>query len=112
MAIRDRKKVDEKIMRQVKEEKKPRELRRLSRKELLELLLEQKRRADQLEQRVTELEAMLQNRDITIQKAGSIAEAALQINEVFAAADAAARQYVMNVRRLAGQASEQHEERK
>ena len=76
------------------------ELRHLKRQEILELLLEQTRRADTLEQHVKELEEQLENRDITVRKAGTLAEAALQINKVFEAADAAARQYYMNVQRL------------
>ena len=86
-----------------------RELRHLKRQEILELLLEQTRRADALEQRVKELEEQLENRDITVRKAGTLAEAALQINEVFAAADAAARQYYMNVRRLTDLTMRQNE---
>ena len=99
------------------------ELRHLKRQEILELLLEQTRRADTLEQRVKELEQhikeleqhvkeleeQLENRDITVRKAGTLAEAALQINEVFAAADAAARQYYMNVMRLTDLAMKQNE---
>ena len=83
------------------------ELRHLKRQEILELLLVQTKRANKLEkrvneltERVNELEEQLESREITVQRAGSLAEAALQINEVFAAADAAARQYVMNVQRL------------
>ena len=76
------------------------ELRHLKRQEILELLLEQTRRADTLEQHIKELEEQLENRDITVRKAGTLAEAALQINKVFEAADAAARQYYMNVQRL------------
>lgn len=85
------------------------ELRHLKRQELLELLLEQTRRADALELRVKELEEELENREITVRKAGTLAEAALQINEVFAAADAAARQYYMNVRRLTDLTMRQNE---
>ena len=88
------------------------ELRHLKRQELLELLLEQTRRANQLEQRVNELEKQLENRNITLQKAGSLAEAALRLNEVFEAADAAARQYVMNVRRLVDLEIKQHGNKK
>ena len=92
------------------------ELQHLKRQEILELLLEQTRRADtlehrvkELEQHVKELEEQLENRDITVRKAGTLAEAALQINEVFAAADAAARQYYMNVMRLTDLTIKQNE---
>ena len=81
---------------------KRKELKRLSRSELLELLLEQTKRADELETRVTELEQKLEDRSLMVSQAGSLAEAALKINQVFEAADAAARQYLDNVRRTAG----------
>ncbi len=45
--------------------------------------------------------AQLEHKNIEILKAGSLAEAALRLNQVFEAADAAARQYLDNVRRLA-----------
>ena len=92
------------------------ELRHLKRQEILELLLEQTRRADtleqhvkELEQHIKELEEQLENRDITVRKAGTLAEAALQINKVFEAADAAARQYYMNVMRLTDLTMKQNE---
>ena len=73
------------------------ELRRLSRAELLEMLLMLKEENEKLKQ----AEAQLQNRRIMIKEAGSIAEAALQLNDVFAAADRAVQQYLENVRCMA-----------
>ena len=90
---------------------KEKDLKHLSRGELLELLLEQTRRANSLEKRVEELEEQLRNRAIIIEEAGSLAEAALQINQVFSAADAAARQYVANVRLMADSENKQNEVR-
>lgn len=77
------------------------ELRRLSRAELLEMLLEQAEENRELRQRLDEAERALEDRRITVARAGSLAEASLQLNEVFADADRAARQYVENVQRLA-----------
>ena len=77
-----------------------RELRRLSRSELLEMLIAQTTENDQLKTRLAQAEAQLRDRRIAIDKAGSIAEAALQLNKVFEAADRAAQQYLENVRRM------------
>ena len=77
------------------------QLRKLSKIELLELLTAQKEENDELLKEVEELKAKLAERTILIQESGSIAEAALKLNEVFEAAQRAADQYVDNVKRLA-----------
>ncbi|MBQ8324602.1 MAG: DNA repair protein [Clostridia bacterium] len=76
------------------------ELKKLNRKQLLELLLMQTDRADQLERKLAQLEKRLSDRNIAEMEAGSIAEAALKLNGVFEAAEAAAAQYLENIRRL------------
>lgn len=83
-----------------------RDLKRLSRSELLELLVAQSRENDRLQKRITELEARLFARGIELKEAGSIAEAALRLNGVFEAAQKAADQYVENVRLQAEQAAQ------
>lgn len=77
-----------------------RELKRLSRTELLEIMLDQSREIDRLKARVTELERQLQDKNIVISKAGSIAEAALRLNHIFEDAQQAADQYVQSVKGL------------
>lgn len=77
------------------------ELRRLSRGELLELLLEKTKEVEQLREELEQARTQLASREIAIQNAGSIAEAALQLNGVFQAAEQAAAQYLENVRRNA-----------
>lgn len=74
------------------------ELRRLSRSELLEMLIAQTEENRQLKIRLERAEARLRDRTIAVEKAGSLAEAALQLNRVFEAADQAAQQYLENVR--------------
>lgn len=82
------------------------ELRKLNRKDLLKLLVRQGRECDSLRARLEEAEAALEDRRIRIEKSGSLAEAALQINGVFEAAQAAAQQYLENIRiRAEGQCS-------
>ena len=59
------------------------ELRRLSRSELLEMLIAQTEENSQLKIRLEQAEAQLRDRRIEIDKAGSLAEAALSLNGVF-----------------------------
>lgn len=61
-------------------------------------------RLNQKDERIAELtreiEEMKASREIELAEAGSIAEAALRLNGIFEAAQQAADQYLMNVRRL------------
>ena len=79
------------------------ELRRLSRSELLEMLIAQTEENSQLKIRLKQAEAQLRDRRIEIDKAGSLAEAALSLNGVFQAAEAAAQQYLENIQRISSQ---------
>ena len=81
------------------------ELRKLSRAELLDMLIQQTERNEELEAELKKAKTELRNRAITIENAGSLAEAALQINGVFEAADRAAKQYLRNVQRMAEKGS-------
>lgn len=76
------------------------ELRKLKRVELLELLVEQAAEMEQLRHELEETRRALKNREIMLEESGTLAEAALRINEVFAAADRAAQDYLENVRAL------------
>lgn len=80
------------------------ELKRLNRKQLLELLLMQIERADELERRLSETEEKLKSRELTEMNAGSIAEAALKLSGIFEAAQEAADLYLENVKRQQGKA--------
>ena len=73
------------------------ELHKLNRKELLELLLDQSRQIDSLREQLQQAQAQLTSRQLLLNKAGSIAEASLQLNRVFEAAQSAAEQYLENV---------------
>lgn len=74
------------------------DLKKLSRKQLLELLLMQTERVDALQKKLADAEARLNDRALAETEAGSIAEAALRLNGVFEAAEAAAEQYLENIR--------------
>ncbi len=75
-------------------------LRRLSRRELVELLLAQSKEVEQLRAELAQAEQKLKSRQILLREAGSIAEASLRLNEVFESAQKAADQYLLNVKRL------------
>lgn len=75
------------------------ELRRLSRQDLLELLVRMQQENETLTAKVEELDERLQDRTIRIDSVGSLAEAALVLNAVFTDADKAVAQYKENVQR-------------
>lgn len=81
------------------------ELKHLSRRELLEMLLELNRENEQLRAENGKLRHVLETKQILCDKAGSIAEASLRLNGVFVAAQAAADQYLENIKRLADEAA-------
>lgn len=87
------------------------ELRKLKRTELIELLLLQSRELDKQRARRWELEKQLENRRLKLTEAGSIAEAAMEIHHVFSAAQSAADQYLENVRSLQETVEKQCRER-
>ena len=66
-----------------------RELRRMHRAELIEIIYALKQSEDQLKAQNAALTAQLQDRQLRLESAGSIAQAALELNNVFAAAQAA-----------------------
>ncbi len=76
------------------------ELRKLRRIDLLNILLAQSREIDQLREKLRETEAALQDKTLMIDKAGSIAEASLQLSGIFRAAELACQQYTDNIRLL------------
>lgn len=74
------------------------ELKSLSRAELLEMLITATKENESLRHENEELQQKLDDKYLSIGKAGSIAEASLQLNGVFSAAEAAAEQYLENIR--------------
>jgi hypothetical protein len=87
----------------------PKELRRLRRSDLMEMLLELSKENLQLRQDLEEARQQLQDRTIAIEECGSLAEAALRLNGIFEAAQAACAQYEENLR-LRCRASEEQAE--
>ena len=83
------------------------ELKKLNRRQLLELLILQTERGDKLEARVEELEQALKDKRLLMSRAGSIAQASLQLSGTFEAAQAAADQYLESVRLLKEETAKQ-----
>ena len=71
---------------------KEKELKRLSRADLLEMLIDQSKELQEVREKLQQAEAELKKREIAISNAGSIAEASLMLNGVFEAAQAACRE--------------------
>ena len=78
------------------------ELKKLNRRELLELLLEQSRGLESVQAEAERMRAQRDSRELAGTEAGSIADAALRVNNVFQDAQAAAAQYLENVQSLSG----------
>ena len=76
------------------------DLKKLSRSDLLELLVQEVKENESLKQELSLARAKLAEQEITIQSAGSIAEAALKLSGIFEDAQAAADIYLRNLARL------------
>ena len=81
------------------------EFKRLSRAELIEIIYRMQQDEETLRRENDELRARLADRRSHLENAGSIAEAALALNGVFAAAQAAADDYLAEVRQLRDRAA-------
>lgn len=73
------------------------ELKKLSRRELVDIIYQMKKNEEQLLERIAGLEQNLQDKRIRIAEAGSIAEAAADITDVFSAAQKTADLYLQEI---------------
>ena len=80
--------------------KESKDSRRLKRAELLEMLIQQSKEVESLKKQVAELQQQLADRTIQMEKAGTMAEAALALNHIFKAADEAASQYIDSIKHM------------
>lgn len=78
-----------------------RELKKLNRQDLLEILVEQQKQIDELEREVHALQLQQKDQMLEVEEAGSLAEAALRLNHVFEAAQEASQMYQKNIRKRA-----------
>lgn len=83
------------------------ELKRLNRRELLQMLLLQAEENERLREELDQTKALLEDRRIMLSEAGSIAEASLRLHDIFDAAQAAADTYLDNIRSLGTRQKEQ-----
>lgn len=74
------------------------ELKKLKKVELLEILYQQNLKIDNLNEKITQLEKQLADKTICIAEAGSIAEAALKLTNIFEEAQKAIELYKHNVK--------------
>lgn len=75
------------------------ELQKLNRRELLEMLIVQTKEVERLQAELDETREKLESRDLMVEKAGSFAQAAFEINGVVESVEAAAAQYLENLKR-------------
>lgn len=78
--------------------KKENDLRSMSKTELLTMLRDQEVEINELKEENARLRQQLEDKRIGLQECGSIAQAALKLNGVFEAAQAAADQYLESVK--------------
>lgn len=83
------------------------ELRRLSRAELLELLVEQGKELERAQESLRMAEEQIAARKLMLDEAGSIADASLRITGVFESAQMAADLYLENVKQLSERQNEE-----
>lgn len=70
------------------------ELRKLGRKDLLEIILAQTKRIEELETELKKTNSELNSKKIAIEESGSIAEAILRLSDIFNVAQTTADKYV------------------
>ena len=73
------------------------EFRRMSRGDLIEIIYQYQHKEKELTEEIATLTASIEDRRIKIDKAGSIAEAVLSLNNVFESAQATADQYLAEI---------------
>ena len=76
------------------------ELLKLKRSDLLEIMLAQSQEIDSLRRQLDEANAKLADREIRLSESGSIAEASLRLPNIFEEAQKAVDLYVDNMKRL------------
>ena len=73
------------------------ELKKLSRRELVDIIYQMKKNEQQLQEEVAALQEALQEKRIRIEDAGSVADAALSITDVLGAAQKTADLYLHEI---------------
>lgn len=76
------------------------QLKKLSRSELLEILLDQSKEVERLQRELKSVKEELSKRDLYLHDSGNIAEAALKVSNIFEDAQKAANIYIENTKKL------------
>ena len=76
------------------------ELRNLSRRELIDVIYQMKKNEQKMQDEIAALQSALQEKHIQFSEAGSIAEVAASITNVFSAAQATADLYLQEISRM------------
>lgn len=84
-------------------------LRKLSRKDLLRLLISQMEENEQLKAQLAQAQEQLASREVVKEKAGSLAEASVLLSGVLEAAEEASLVYLENIKRMEAQLQAQLE---
>ena len=87
-----------------------RNFRKLRRIELYEIMLAQSQEIDALKAELAQVREELSNKEIKLKEAGSIAEAALSLTNIFEEAQKAADLYLENIKTTFGETDENEEE--
>ena len=85
------------------------ELKKLNRRELVDIIYQLKKNEEQMQEQIAALEAELQDRRIHLSVAGSIAEAATDITGIFSVAQSTADLYLREVASMKADAQKECE---
>ena len=84
------------------------EFKRLTRAQLIDIIYQFQLQVDELTAQVQNLENALEDKRLRIEKAGNLAEAALEINNCFRSAQNAADQYLTEIQALRAETEAEH----
>ena len=85
------------------------EFKRLSRAQLIDIIYQLQLKLDELTEEKQSLEKALADKRLRMENTGNIAEAALEINECFRAAQNAAEQYLNEIKEMHAEAEAQRQ---
>lgn len=74
------------------------EFRKLKRSDLISIIYEYQKREDEFTEQIESLKSELENKNLKIEKAGSIADAVVGLNNIFETAQKTADEYLEQVR--------------
>ncbi len=88
------------------------EFKRLSRRELIDIIYELQKQNEEKDAQIKRIQSELDDKTIKISNVGSIAEAAISLNNVFETAQSAADQYLESVQKAAEETKAKQEQTK